>query len=443
MEAAYGTIISMLQELRLIAVAGLLMGCTILSGADSLSLHKTECKPTSHNVAPVQVFREGVMSREQMLDDGGTGSVSEPFQGQNGNALKVKEENAENRSQSLPSSVPAVQSLFVAPTGSDSNDGRSGATPFKTIACAARAAAPGDVVTIRGGTYQEYVVVETSGTAERPITFEAYPEEQVVVDGSGRTPNPTISPGADGNPPLLTVSGNYVTVKGLEVKNAAGDGVAVYGNHVILDTLHVHHNFMSGINVWKAVDGLIQNCQVHDNWDYRPDNPHLSGDNADGIHLIGPSSRMTVRNNTVYHNSDDGIDNWDSTNNVIEGNTIYNNGYDTGGDGQGVKLSSGGGNVVRGNLAHHNRLAGFDGGQTGGTQIRNNTAYANGVDFTNSSSDDLPAPNIFADNVGVTTYQMGAAIQLNNSWNRRCQSDKRRPANAGITGDIFLGQLTP
>lgn len=310
-----------------------------------------------------------------------------------------------------------LPTLYVALTGSDDQDGRSLATAFGTIGRAASAAGPGDLVDIRGGTYSEYVVLQTSGTADQPITFMIHPGEQVTIDGSGQAPNPDIMPGKDGNPPLLTVAGNYIMVKGLEVQNAAGVGVSIYGNHVTVDGLHVHHNFLAGIDAWKAADGMIENCTVHDNYDYRPNNPRLSGDTGDGIALNGPSMRITVRNNTVYHNSDDGIDVWDSNNNVIERNTIYDNGYGTGGDGEGVKIGPGTGNIVRNNLAYGNRLSGFVGGETGGNEIRNNIAYGNWRDFNNSQSNNQPTPNIFADNVGDTTYRMGEAVQINNSWN--------------------------
>lgn len=54
----------------------------------------------------------------------------------------------------------------------------------RTISQAAKGVAAGDRVVIHGGTYREAVVVEASGTAERPIVFEAAPGERVVVTGA-------------------------------------------------------------------------------------------------------------------------------------------------------------------------------------------------------------------------------------------------------------------
>jgi len=55
---------------------------------------------------------------------------------------------------------------------SDDNPGTS-EKPFKTIGRAAEAVETGDVVRIGSGVYRERVVVEKSGIAEKPITFEA------------------------------------------------------------------------------------------------------------------------------------------------------------------------------------------------------------------------------------------------------------------------------
>jgi len=55
---------------------------------------------------------------------------------------------------------------------------------FRTISEAAARVEPGDTVLIHGGTYRERVVVEKSGTAERPIRFVAAIGEHVVVTGA-------------------------------------------------------------------------------------------------------------------------------------------------------------------------------------------------------------------------------------------------------------------
>lgn len=71
------------------------------------------------------------------------------------------------------------------PQASDDNPGTP-ERPFKTIGRAATAVAAGDTVRIQTGVYRESVVVETSGTSDKPIRFEPAPGAQVVLTGADR-----------------------------------------------------------------------------------------------------------------------------------------------------------------------------------------------------------------------------------------------------------------
>ena len=73
---------------------------------------------------------------------------------------------------------------FVAPNGLDNNPGTL-AQPFKTIQHAAGLAEHGDTaVFLRAGTYHETVTPAHSGTASAPITYSAYNNEIVTIDGA-------------------------------------------------------------------------------------------------------------------------------------------------------------------------------------------------------------------------------------------------------------------
>ena len=73
---------------------------------------------------------------------------------------------------------------FVANSGSDDNPGTSVSAPFQTLQRAARLLLPGDVCLIRGGVYPETLVPERSGTSNAPITFAAYANEKVILNGA-------------------------------------------------------------------------------------------------------------------------------------------------------------------------------------------------------------------------------------------------------------------
>ena len=74
--------------------------------------------------------------------------------------------------------------LFVSNDGSDANPG-SLLAPFRTIQNAIDNAKPGDVVSIRGGTYRERLrIQDLNGREDARITFENYQNEEVVLTGA-------------------------------------------------------------------------------------------------------------------------------------------------------------------------------------------------------------------------------------------------------------------
>ncbi len=76
-----------------------------------------------------------------------------------------------------------AQEYFVATNGDDAAEG-SAAKPWRTIGRAALVAAAGDVVTIRGGVYREWVKPVNAGRADAPIVYQAAKGEKVVVTGA-------------------------------------------------------------------------------------------------------------------------------------------------------------------------------------------------------------------------------------------------------------------
>src|SRR5438128_532828 len=90
-----------------------------------------------------------------------------------------------------------AKEFFVSPAGSDGNPGTL-EMPFATVQRAQEAAAPGDTVFLRGGTYVmkesqiarreriwAYVTfLDKSGTPGRRINYWAYRQERPVLDFS-------------------------------------------------------------------------------------------------------------------------------------------------------------------------------------------------------------------------------------------------------------------
>ena len=81
--------------------------------------------------------------------------------------------------QSVPAGI--VRHVSPAPL-----PGIPASRQFRTINTAAQTVRPGDTVVIHAGVYRESVTITTSGTADRPIRFEAAPAASVVVTGADR-----------------------------------------------------------------------------------------------------------------------------------------------------------------------------------------------------------------------------------------------------------------
>ncbi len=72
----------------------------------------------------------------------------------------------------------------VSPYGNDASPGTS-ERPFRTIQHAAGLAKPGDIITVRAGTYRERINPPRSGASDaKRITYQAAPGEKVVIKGS-------------------------------------------------------------------------------------------------------------------------------------------------------------------------------------------------------------------------------------------------------------------
>jgi hypothetical protein len=71
------------------------------------------------------------------------------------------------------------------PAAADTNAGTE-SQPWKTLTRAAGAIEPGDTVLIGDGVYREQLRIEKSGTAQKPIRFEALPGANVVLTGADR-----------------------------------------------------------------------------------------------------------------------------------------------------------------------------------------------------------------------------------------------------------------
>src|SRR5215210_2204864 len=75
-------------------------------------------------------------------------------------------------------------SLYVSPSGSDSNPGSTVDQPFQTIQHAIDLAQPGDTINLAAGVYFQDVISKRAGIASAPITIKG-PADAIVKGGGG------------------------------------------------------------------------------------------------------------------------------------------------------------------------------------------------------------------------------------------------------------------
>lgn len=91
----------------------------------------------------------------------------------------------------VPPSTTGITYYVDGANGNDSHDGKSLVNAFKTVTHATTVTAAGDTVLIRRGLYREPLRVgdwagTATGIAGKPITFGAYGDGEVILDGSAK-----------------------------------------------------------------------------------------------------------------------------------------------------------------------------------------------------------------------------------------------------------------
>jgi hypothetical protein len=210
------------------------------------------------------------------------------------------------------------QNYFVAPSGNDAGPGTR-KRPWKTIQHAADLAGAGDTVYVRNGIYHESVTIPNSGTqAGGYITFESFPGETAILDGSTLTP-----PSDTWSALFYVVNQSYIIIKRFEIRNyiatvpgqqPAGILIDGYGSHI-----QILNNQIHSIQVLRAING--SSCDP-------------SSCNGHGIAIYGESpsrslNHIVVSGNEVYNlksgwsesvTLDGNVRNWTVVNNAIHNN---------------------------------------------------------------------------------------------------------------------------
>jgi hypothetical protein len=324
---------------------------------------------------------------------------------------------------------------FVATNGLDANVGSSNA-PFATIMRAQSAAASGDTVYLRGGTYflnnlhltatnNPWAIV--NNITKSGVKYLAFPGERPVFDFSGVEPTGY-------RVTAFLVAANNCTFQGFDVVgvtinvtgvNSQSECFRVTGSRNRFEQLAMHDGMGIGWYLTGGSSNLVLNCDAYSNRGL--DSYSIGNIDGFGCH---PNSTSGVSNLIsgcrAWFNSDDGFDLINAKAAVVVENCwAFYNGYFTnfassGGDANGFKSGgygvSGGSypipvprHVTRFCLAVRNRASGFYANHhAGGLDWFNNTAYRNARNYNmlcnldaQSSTNDVPGfDHVMKNNLG-------------------------------------------
>ncbi|MFD4599806.1 sigma-70 family RNA polymerase sigma factor [Streptomyces sp. NPDC058464] len=316
---------------------------------------------------------------------------SDPAQGPDRATGAPHQPGRASSSGTTPSATPTTAShsysgvttadYYVAPTGNDTNPGTL-ARPFATLTRAVAQARPGQTVAVRGGTYHPAttIALTSSGTAGHRITVSNYRDEHPVLDGSGIPAAGT----------LITQSGGYVTVQGIEIVGSPGHPYVCASCHDdVLARLGVHGNAGAGLVLQGAGthDNLILDSDFFDNHETGSTGGYIDG----LVFNDGSGSGNRVRGCRIYDNSGDGVDLSGFGGAVtVEHSWAFGNGVNRWGiatfsrGGSGFKLGGDAGlqvaHVATDSAAWDNAGFGFtETGSSGTPRLTNDTAYRNGA----------------------------------------------------------------
>ena len=197
----------------------------------------------------------------------------------------------------------------------------------------------GDTVWIRGGKYSGTYILDADGTVSKPLVYQAYPGERVVLDSYT---------GLNNNVKTLEVLGNYVWLVGIEIENSSPTrisnasgintatdlhqsiGMEIYGNSTRIINCKIHDQPGVGVGYWStALDAEIYGCFIYNNGFSALDRGHGPGIYTQNGDAAKPKA---VRNSFLFNGFSTGIQFYSSaTANklkglIIDSTTIFNSG---------------------------------------------------------------------------------------------------------------------
>ena len=345
--------------------------------------------------------------------------------------------------------------LYVSPSGrTGASDRNCRSAGYSSVQSAVGAAPAGSTVVVCRGTYTEDVIIST------PLTLTG--RHGAVIHGSS-TANGNceqLGPSGPGSAPCLagiTIKSSHVTVEGLKVTGAIGEGILATGSlaggsisQVVIQDNRVVGNNLGGIPPSKT-SPYPQCVEVG----------QIPGDCGEGIHLMGVAGSR-VSHNFVSENEGGVLltDEFGPTHdNVVDHNTITKNLFDCGVTAPGhnpTALDSSGNpqpakagvykNVIEHNKITDNGLKGEGAGVLFANATAGTASYDNLVEFNTISGNELSGVTMHAHTLAPGQFEdlsgnriVHNTIGRNNTGGDPLDGTASDPSTTGVL--VFSGTV--
>ncbi len=245
--------------------------------------------------------------------------------------------------------------VFVATTGSDSNDGLTEATAKATLAGGLAAASAGQTIKVMPGTYSGNFVTSKGGSSGSPITIRSATKWGARIEGDG-----------DGDEAAVQISHQHIRLQDFEI---CGDdtetcriGVLVEANNVELLGNNIHDvclfptegtGYQGGAGIDFGGQTSFSNILVDGNVIHDCGIPEIE-QLVHGIYCGVHGTNFRITNNVIYGCQDFGVHPYDET--EASGIQIINNTVI--GNGRGILQAPNG--ITRNNISYNNATANYD-----------------------------------------------------------------------------------
>lgn len=312
-----------------------------------------------------------------------------------------------------PAMTAAASVLYV--DGSNPNCSNSGpgssSQPYCTIQKGASVATAGTTVHVAAGTYAENVSPWNSGSAGAPIVFSAASGVTVTGTPAGSngftiggksyitiqnfTITNTVGSGVSAynttsSASNIVISGNHISYSGRSTDSTTVKRAITFTGVVTSSTVSgntIDHNTGSGVYLGPSTSGnTVTRNTVSYSASGVTDSSGVYQRLSPGIDVRG--SGNSILDNVSHDNDDSGIQLFQgAANNVVANNVCYHNrGYPVaaGGD-HGIDVNGSTNNVLVGNSVYDNVTAGINvEGSATGTVVANNISVNNGINSPRS-----------------------------------------------------------